>query len=57
MTGAKKTLTEWAIQKKLANLKGYGQYTHVLYDRIIFNKFREALGGRVRFLVTGSAPI
>ena len=57
LTGAKRTITEWAVQKKLANLKSSGQLTHVLYDRIVFNKFREALGGNVRFLITGSAPI
>lgn len=27
------------------------------YDAIVFNKFREILGGRVRTMITGSAPI
>lgn len=57
LTGVKKTITEWAIQKKLTNLSGYAQYTHTVYDRLVFNKFREALGGNVRHMMTGSAPI
>lgn len=28
-----------------------------MYDRMIFNKFREAVGGNVRQMLTGSAPI
>ena len=57
LTGVKKTITDWAIQKKLSNLSGYGQLTHAVYDRLVFNKFKEVLGGNVRFMLTGSAPI
>mmetsp|Transcript_19254 Transcript_19254/g.3119 ORF Transcript_19254/g.3119 Transcript_19254/m.3119 type:complete len:122 (+) Transcript_19254:1027-1392(+) len=29
----------------------------MLYDRLIFNNIRNILGGRVRYMLTGSAPI
>jgi long-chain acyl-CoA synthetase len=29
----------------------------MMYDRLVFNKFKDFLGGRVRFMITGSAPI
>lgn len=57
LTGFKRTLTEWGIQKKLYNLENYAKTTHGFYDALIFNKFKAVLGGRVRVMITGSAPI
>ena len=57
LTGMKKMLTEWGIQKKLAVLNASAKTTDTFYDALVFNKFREILGGRVRTLITGSAPI
>ena len=57
LTGLKRSLAEKAIQTKLENLEKTGETTHALYDRLVFNKFREILGGRVRVMITGSAPI
>ena len=34
-----------------------GQFKSSLYDSIVFNKIREAFGGRIRIMVSGSAPI
>jgi len=28
-----------------------------VYDRFVFNKTKEAFGGRVRYMITASAPI
>jgi len=46
-----------AVATKLRNLEEKAQVTHGLYDCLVFKKFREILGGRVRVMVTGSAPI
>jgi len=57
LTGIKKTITEWGISKKMKKYEGSSDVTHTLYDKIVFNKFKQVLGGRVRFMITGSAPI
>lgn len=41
----------------MENLHKKGDYSHFLYDTLIFNKVKKVLGGRVRIAVTGSAPI
>jgi long-chain acyl-CoA synthetase len=33
------------------------QFTSTFYDAIVFSKIKDKLGGRVRFAITGSAPI
>ncbi|EAS07571.1 AMP-binding enzyme family protein (macronuclear) [Tetrahymena thermophila SB210] len=55
-TGFQKILIQHALQTKLENIQKNGVYTHILYDKIIFNKIREQFGGRIRQLVCGSAP-
>lgn len=57
LQGVKKTLADWAISRKLSKLSKAGDPTHMIYDKLVFNKFKEAIGGNVRFMVTGSAPI
>ena len=55
--GLKGWMLKTAVDTKLQNLKaGYG-FHHALWDRIIFNKMKAILGGKVRIMVTGSAPI
>lgn len=56
MTGIKAWLIKKAFETKLENLKSTGSVTHSLYD-ILFKKFRAVLGGKVKHMVTGSAPI
>lgn len=57
LTGTKKNIAEKALATKLDNLRRTGSVTHALYDRIVFKKTREVMGGRLRFMITGSAPI
>lgn len=45
------------IEAKLSNLHTHGSTTHWFYDSLIFNKTKNVLGGRVRMMATGSAPI
>lgn len=57
LTGFKRTVADWGIQKKLYNYETSATVTHGFYDSLVFNKFRAVLGGRVRQMITGSAPI
>eukprot|EP00347_Sterkiella_histriomuscorum_P021352 403334285 len=57
LQGTKKTICEWGISTKLQNLSKDSKTTHAIYDGLVFNKFRAILGGRVRTMITGSAPI
>jgi long-chain acyl-CoA synthetase len=57
LTGVQKKMADWAISSKLSKLEKSGDPTHMVYDRLVFDKFKEAVGGNVRFMITGSAPI
>lgn len=46
-----------AVSGKLRHLNNGCYYTHSLWDSLVFNKIRDLLGGRVKGMVTGSAPI
>ncbi|KAI9203595.1 uncharacterized protein BJ171DRAFT_137214 [Polychytrium aggregatum] len=50
------TLFQQALNAKLAGLQ-QGHYTHALWDRLVFNKIKGLLGGNIRIITTGSAPI
>ncbi|KRX11081.1 hypothetical protein PPERSA_05190 [Pseudocohnilembus persalinus] len=57
-TGLKKQMIDTAISTKLKNLEQNGEYTHTLWDALIFNKIRDGIfGGRLRYIACGSAPI
>lgn len=53
--GISSYLFHTAFSIKKANLET--TVNHWLYDRLVFKKVRELLGGRVRFMLSGSAPI
>jgi long-chain acyl-CoA synthetase len=48
---------DYALNTKLQNVKTTGQYWHQVYDRIFFNKTKQALGGRCRLMIGGGAPM
>jgi long-chain acyl-CoA synthetase len=57
LQGWTKTALNYALNTKLENLEKTGTYKHRVYDRVFFQKTREALGGRVRLMISGSAPL
>merc|ERR1719440_1434121 len=56
MTGFKKTLFDAAMSAKVADLETGCGYA-MIWDKLVFGKTKKALGGRVRFCITGGAPI
>ncbi|KAG0258654.1 hypothetical protein DFQ27_004530 [Actinomortierella ambigua] len=50
-------LARRAVAAKMANyVAGLGM-THPLWDRLLFNKVKKVLGGNVRYMIIGSAPV
>ena len=62
LTGIKKILFFWALNlaKNYQPYNTNGWWYHFqlkIANKIIFNKWRDALGGNIKFLVSGSAPL
>jgi long-chain acyl-CoA synthetase len=55
--GMKKWLFDKAVATKTENYLTNGDLSHGLYDKLVFSKIRAVLGGRVRVMLTASAPI
>jgi long-chain acyl-CoA synthetase len=56
-TGFKRKLLNRAIEAKNAAFKKDRTITHWFYDRFILGKIRQALGGKVKLLVSAAAPL
>jgi long-chain acyl-CoA synthetase len=65
-TGAKRRIVDWALQVggEASRLQEEGRglppllsLQHRIADRLVFSKVKAKLGGRLRFAVSGSAPI
>ncbi|KAJ3261778.1 hypothetical protein HK103_004729 [Boothiomyces macroporosus] len=54
--GIAEKLYHYAFNAKLEGLKK-GKITHPVWDRLVFRKIREKLGGRVKFMISAAAPI
>jgi long-chain acyl-CoA synthetase len=55
--GIKKKLFDMALNTKLERVRTDGVVTHPIWDRIVFSKPKAILGGKVRVMLTGAAPI
>ncbi|KAJ4798145.1 Long-Chain Acyl-CoA Synthetase [Rhynchospora pubera] len=55
----KKTLFNFSLNHKLGSMrKGVGQEKAApFFDKLVFSKVKEGLGGKVRFIVSGAAPL
>ncbi|XP_039991157.1 long-chain-fatty-acid--CoA ligase 5 [Xiphias gladius] len=53
----KKWLLNYAVERKYAEVKEGIIRNNSIWDKLIFHKVQESLGGRVRVMVTGAAPI
>ena len=56
-TGFKANLIQRALRSKMANCRNKGQFKSCLWDRLVFKKVQQGFGGRVRYLISGSAPL
>nr|AND95617.1 Long-chain acyl-CoA synthetase [Chromera velia] len=56
-SGLKKSLFNSALNAKLKAVRADGTTTHSFWDKIVFSKTKQALGGRVRYCLTGAAPM
>lgn len=57
LTGCKRWLLDKGLAAKTANLNATGAVRHGCYDMLLFGKAAGMLGGNVRQMITGSAPI
>jgi len=57
----KSAVKQWmfnrALNSKLSYLESQAAYTHKMWDSLVFGQIQELVGGRVRLMMTGSAPI
>jgi len=57
LSWVKRKLIDRAISTKKASYLSTGNLHSKIYDSLVFGKIRDTLGGNVRLMVTGSAPI
>uniref|UniRef100_A0AAX7U142 Arachidonate--CoA ligase n=1 Tax=Astatotilapia calliptera TaxID=8154 RepID=A0AAX7U142_ASTCA len=53
----RRALLNYAVKRKQAELSSGVVRNNSLWDKLVFNKIQESLGGNLRFALTASAPI
>jgi long-chain acyl-CoA synthetase len=57
----KSAMQQWlfdrALASKLYYLETQGSLHHKFYDNVVFKRIRNLLGGEIKLMITGSAPI
>lgn len=56
-TGVKGYLAQKALASKEYYHEHGGYYQHTVWDKLVFGKMKEVLGGNCKYMLTGSAPI
>jgi long-chain acyl-CoA synthetase len=59
--GARSSPIKWAVfskalADKMVNYKR-AEFTHFIWDRFVFRRVREMLGGKIRWVLSASAPL
>ena len=57
LTGCKKSLAENGLKKKRENFESNRDIHHFYYDSLVFSKIKDKFGGKVRCILSGSAPL
>ncbi len=52
-----KLLWDWGYAAKKQQMDAGGAPDNYFWDSLVFQHFKDKLGGRVRLIITGSAPI
>ncbi|KAJ1561095.1 hypothetical protein HK405_004940, partial [Cladochytrium tenue] len=52
-----KAIFQTAYNAKLEHLKATGSFAHAFWDALVFNKVKMALGGKIRAMFSGAAPL
>lgn len=55
--GCKGWLANWALKSKLSTVEKSGEFKSCCFDGLVFNKVSQKLGGKVKYILTASAPI
>ena len=56
-TGVKRFLLTRAINSKIEGLRSNNLVSSGIWDALVFKKMKLLMGGRVKLMITGSAPI
>lgn len=57
LSNFKQSVVQRALNSKALNYAANGKITSRFWDKVVFNKTRRVLGGRIRLMISGSAAI